>query len=631
MYGYCGKILHADLTHHRFSIEEPDEAFYRLYIGGSCLGSYYLLRKMPAGVDALDPSNVLVFAVSPTTGAPVSGTSRFNVTAKSPLTGAIGDSQAGGFWGTELKNAGFDAIVITGRSPAPVYLWIHDGKFELRDASNAWGKITGEAQAIIREELGDPKARIALIGPAGENLARFACITNELKHYNGRTGMGAVMGSKNLKAIAVRGTNPPQFADKEKITQMARSGAKRSREHPVAKTLREYGTAAVVAGNQAMGGLPTRNWTSGTFEHADSISGAAMTETILQKNEACWACAIRCKRVVEAKEPYEVDPAYGGPEYESIGALGSYLAIGDLVAVSKATELCNKYGLDTISTGGTLAFAMECFENNIITLEDTDGIELNFGNADAALKMIVRIAERKGIGDILAEGSERAAAHFGKGADKYSICCKGQEFPAHMPRVKASLALAYACNPFGADHQSSQHDPAISALPFDEDMATLGFRVPVPSDSLGFEKVRLWAYTQQLFSALDTLELCQFCFGPGLLYGVSDLVELVNAATGWSTTLWELMQVGERRINLMRMFNTREGFTSDDDGLPDRIFERLQGGHTEGNRIDRGEFEEARRQYYEMMGWCPRTGIPTELKLKELALEWTLEAKEDAK
>lgn len=626
MKGYCGKILHVDLTRHKFRIEEPDEAFYRLYMGGSCLGSYYLMKYMPAGADAFDPNNVLVFAVSATTGAPISGASRFNVTAKSPLTGAIGDSQAGGFWGAELKYAGFDAIVMTGRSPKPVYLWIRDGEFGLKDGFRVWGKITGEAQAIIREELGDPKVRIAQIGPAGENLVRYACITNELKHYNGRTGMGAVMGSKNLKAIAVRGTNPPEFSERDRIFSMARSGAKRSHKHPGVQGLREYGTAAVISANQAMGGLPTRNWRSGVFEHAENISGATMKNTILQKNETCWGCVVRCKRVVAAEEPYEVDPAYGGPEYETIAALGSYLGIGNMVAVAKAAELCNKYGLDTISTGGTLAFAMECFENGIITLEDTGGIELNFGNADAALKTITCIAQRKGIGDILAAGSQKAAERFGNGAEKYAICSKGQEFPAHMPRVKGSLSLAYACNPFGADHQSSQHDPAISAQPFGEDMTALGFRVAASSDSLGFEKVRLWAYTQRLFSALDTLELCQFCFGPGLLYGISDIVELVNAATGWSTTLWEIMQVGERRINLMRMFNAREGFSSEDDDLPDRVFEPLRGGHTEGNRIDREEFKEAKRQYYEMMGWCPQTGIPTGLKLKELALEWVLEA-----
>ena len=277
--------------------------------------------------------------------------------------------------------------------------------------------------------------RIALIGPAGENLVRYACITNELKHFNGRTGMGAVMGSKNLKAIAVRGTRPPQFADKDAIIALARAGARRSADHPVARSLREYGTAAVVSINQAMCGLPTRNWTSGTFEHADDISGTAMKNTILVKNEACWACAIRCKRVVKADEPYAVDPAYGGPEYESIAALGPYLEIGDLVTISKATELCNKYGLDTISTGGTLAFAMECFENGIITLEDTGGLELRFGNADAVINMIEAIAERRGIGDVLAEGSARGCSIWQRRRAIRHLR-EGQEFRRTCPALR---------------------------------------------------------------------------------------------------------------------------------------------------------------------------------------------------
>ncbi len=593
-------------------------------MGGSAVGVYYALKQMPAGVDAFDPRNVLVFAASPTTGAPVSGASRFNVTAKSPLTGAIGDSQAGGFWGPELKSAGFDAVVITGRAQKPVYLWIHDGAAELRDASAAWGKLTGEAQHIIRQELGDSRVRVALIGPAGERLVRFACIVNELKHFCGRTGMGAVMGSKNLKAIAVRGTNPPAFADRDAVMEIARLGGRRSVDHPGASVLREYGTAAAVLFNEKMGGLPTRNWTSGTFEGADRISGAAMKETVLQKNESCWACAVRCKRVVAAKEPYQVDPAYGGPEYETVAALGSYLGVDDLVAICKAAELCNKYGIDTISTGGTIAFAMECFANNIITIRDTGGVQLEFGSAGALLKMVEMIAKREGIGDLLAEGSAEAAGVLGRGADKFSICSKRQEFPAHMPRVKASLALAYACSPFGADHESSKHDVFMMSEPLMEDMTALGFRMVAPPDDLSFEKARLLAYTQKLMSVLDTLELCHFCFGPGSLYSLTEMVGLVNAVTGWDTNLWELMLVGERRINLMRLFNAREGFTVDDDELPERVFEPLRGGRSDGNRIDKQQFEEARRTYYEIMGWCPATGNPTRTKVREMGLDWAV-------
>ncbi len=490
------------------------------------------------------------------------------------------------------------------------------------DATGIWGLETGPAQDRIRSAVKDAKARVALIGPAGERLVRYACITNELRHYNGRNGMGAVMGSKNLKAIAVRGTNAPEFADKDAIIALAQDGAKKSIDHVSTKTLREFGTARGVVGNQTLGGLPTRNWTSGVFEGFDAISGQTMTKTILKKNEACWACAVRCKRVVETGAPYNIDPIYGGPEYETVASLGSYLGIDDLPAVAKAAELCNRYGIDTISAGGTIAFAMECFEKGILSTKDTGGIELRFGNPEALLKVLDLINERKGLGDILAEGAFRAAEKLGGDAKKYAICCKKQEFPAHMPRIKGSLALAYAINPFGADHMSSAHDGAISADTLSETIKSLGFSKTEPMKDLDFEKAKLFAYTERLYSALDTLDLCMFCFGINLIFGPNDMVKLVNYATGWETNIFELLLLGERRINMMRMFNLREGFTVEDDMLPGRIFEPLKGGPSDGNKIDKEAFLEARRQYYELMGWNPETGVPTATKLEELGLGW---------
>ncbi len=622
MKGACGKILHVDLSRGKFSVEVPEEAFYRKYMGGSAVGAYYALKMTEPGIDAFDPGNVLVFAASVTTGTPISGSSRFNVTAKSPLTGGLGDSQGGGFWGTELKYAGFDAVVITGRATKPVALWIHDGEYELVDAERAWGLETGAAQEAIRAKVGDAKARVAVIGPAGERLVRFACITNELKHYNGRNGMGAVMGSKNLKAIAVRGTLAPEFADLEGIMKMARDGAKRSVDHPHTKSLREHGTARGVANNQVLGGLPTRNWTSGVFEGYEKITGTTMTETILKSNGACWACAVRCKRVVEAKEPYELDPEYGGPEYETVAALGSYLGIDDLPAVAKAAELCNRYGIDTISAGGTIAFAMECFEKGILSKDDVGGLDLRFGSAEALIEAIKLIAGRKGLGDLLAEGAYRAAAKIGKGAEKLAVCCKKQEFPAHMPRIKGSLALAYAVNPFGADHMSSNHDGSLSADPLSEAIRSFGFEKTEPMKDLDFEKAKLVAYTQRFYSVLDTLDLCMFCFGINILFSPGDVVSLVNMSTGWDVNHWELMKLGERRINMLRAFNFREGFTKEDDSLPARAFEPLKGGPSDGNRIDERQFDEARRSYYELMGWDPKTGKPPVSKLMELGLDW---------
>ncbi len=620
--GYSGKILHVDLSREEFYIEEPAESFYRTYLGGSCLGAYYVFKGMDKNIDAFDPKNVLVFAISPTTGAMISGASRFNITAKSPLTDTLGDSQGGGFWGAELKKAGFDAIVIKGKAANPVYLWIHDGQFEIKDASYIWGKFTKEAQSAIREELEDDKIRVALIGPAGENLVRYACVTNELKHFNGRNGMGAVMGSKNLKAIAVRGTGKPVFQNEEEIKELARYGMQQIKEDYNVISLREYGTANTVSYNQSIGGLPTRNWLSGVFQGAENISGEKLSSTILIKKESCWGCGVRCKRVVEAKEPYEVDPEYGGPEYETIASLGSYLEIDDLVGISKANELCNKYTIDTISLGGTLAFAMECFEKGLITEEDTGGIELVFGNTDAVLKIIEMIGKREGFGNILAEGCARAAAIIGPEAKKYAIHVKKQEFPAHMPRIKASLALAYACNPFGADHQSSEHDDLITYEPLNEQVINLGINKAENLNELNFEKAKFFAYTQRVFSLLDTLELCMFCFGISTFYNMGHVVKLLKAATGWDTNLWELLLVGERRINLMRAFNYREGFNESDDVLPDRIFEGLVGGSSEGQAINKEEFYKTRKMYYQLAGLHPDNGNPTRVKLMELGLDW---------
>ena len=624
-YGYWGKILHVNLSDQKTYIEEPNEEFYRTYVGGSCMGAYYVYKNVRKNTDALSPENVIVFSTSPTTGAPISGSSRFNLTAKSPLTGTLGDSQGGGFWGTELKFAGYDAIVITGKAKKPVYLWINNDKVEIRDASHLWGKTTGEAQRMLVEELGDKRVRIAQIGLGGENLVRYAGVTSDLKHFNGRNGMGAVLGSKNLKAIAVRGTKSINFYDADAIKKLAKYGSAEIKQNPSTQGLQKYGTSMVIDANNDMGGLPTRNWTSGVFDNVSGISCIRLNEDLLKKNESCWACSVRCKRVVEAEEPYIIDPIYGGPEYESIASLGSYLCIDDIGAVAKANELCNKYTIDTISLGGTVAFAMECFEKGIIGLDDTDGIDLSFGNSEALLKIIEKIAYRDGIGNVLAEGSARAAKVFGRGSEQYAMHVKGQELPAHMPRVKASLALAYACGPFGADHQSSEHDTIMVNEPLGKPIRSLGVTNIRGLNVLDFEKVKLWTYSQRAYSLLDTLDLCQFCFGFWTIYNMDHAVELVNAATGWSTNLWELMLVGERRVNLMKSFNWREGFNQEDDVLPQRIHTPLKGGLTENQMIDPDEFLKARREYYELAGWEPDTGKPTVHKLRELGLDWVVD------
>ncbi|MBI3963121.1 MAG: aldehyde ferredoxin oxidoreductase family protein [Deinococcus sp.] len=624
-HGYMGKILRVDLAKGKISVDQPDEKFYRTYFGGSAVGLYYLLKYTKPGVDPLGPDNVLTFALSPVTGAPVSGQSRATVVAKSPLTGGVGDSQAGGFWPAELKFAGFDAIVVQGKAAKPVYLWVHEGQAELRDAGHLWGKVTGDAEAEIKRELGDDKIEVAQIGPAGEKLVRFAAIINMSNRAHGRTGLGAVMGSKNLKAIAVRGTQRPPFAHPKLVGELSKRWAQNIPNVPSIDNLGKYGTAGVVSFQQMTGGLPTANYSSGFFAGYEKITGETMYDTILKERDTCYACAVRCKRVVE-EEQRKVHPHYGGPEYETVATFGSYCSVDDLSAVAKANELCNMYGVDTISAGATVAFAMDCYQHGIITKKQTGGAELKFGNADAMLQILEMTLKRQGLGDTLAEGSARAAAKLGKGAPDLVVTVKGQELPAHMPQVKRSLGLIYAVNPFGADHESSDHDTGYTEKSDRlglAKLAELGLTSPRPAHVLDQEKVRFAYRTQLAHSTLDTMDLCSFVYGPSWqLAGPNDMVELARAVTGWDITLDELMQLGERRLNMLRAFNAREGIGREADTLPKKLFKPLKGGKTDGVVLSKEELEQALDSYFTMAGWNPKTGKPTASKLKELGLDW---------
>jgi aldehyde:ferredoxin oxidoreductase len=630
--GYTGKILHLNLTSGTLEIEEPPEAFYRKYMGGSAMGLYYILREMPVGTDALAPESVLTLMLSVTTGAPISGQSRLNANAKSPVGGVIGDSQSGGFFPAEMKYAGFDGIVIKGKAPKPVYLSILHGKAELHDASHLTDKLTGEVDAILRKEVGEPKAEVLQHGPAAERGVAFSSLLSMANRNNGRTGMGLVMASKNLKAVVVRGKGPLPMADPAAVTAMNKTGPKLMPDNPDMAGLGLHGTASVVTPQNAMGTLPTRNYTEGQFEGSDDISGERMSETILKQRDTCHACIVRCKRVVEIKEgPYEVDPLYGGPEYETIGTFGSYCGIRDLAAVAKANQICNEYGVDTISCGATIAFAMECYEKGIIGTGQTGGIDLRFGNADAMLETLKQIVTNSGpLGSVLSGGTVRAAKAWGPAAEECLIAVKGNEAPAHMPQAKKSLALIYAVNPFGADHQSSEHDwmyeDGIASPLYLGRLAELDLKDPCEPSVLNAEKVRFATYTQWFYSILDTMELCQFVWSPSwTLYGPSEMVEFVNAVTGWRTSLFELMKVGQRRLNLLRVFNAREGFTRKEDALPAKFFKPLKGeGPTGGVAVDKADFEAALDLYYQLNDWTEK-GIPTRASLVNLGIEWAAE------
>lgn len=621
MKGYNGKILRVDLSNKKIQVEEPGDFIYRTYLGGACLASYYLLKELPKGIDPLSPDNVFVITGSVITGTNIPGASRFTVAAKSPLTGGYGESEAGGWWAPELKRAGYDSIIITGRSEKPVYLWIHDGEAEFKDASNIMGMVTGDSQEYIRNELGDKRIRVLQIGPGGEKLIKYACIVNELKHVNGRTGMGAVMGSKNLKAIAVRGTGEIEVDNEEELKEVLSWFRENYKYQP--HDMHDEGTSRLVPALNAGGILPTHNFRDGSFDKAMAISGETMKNTIMVRRGTCFACPVTCKREVEISEgPYRASSIYGGPEYETIASLGSLCGVGNLSAIAMANEICNKYTIDTISTGVTIAFAMECYENGIITKEDTGGIDLRFGNADAMVKMTEMIAKREGFGDLLAEGVARAAQRLGKGAEKFAMHVKGQELPMHEPRGKRSLVLAYSLSPTGADHMEAPHDIVYEmASVEDHALSPLGLLESVDSLDMGAKKVRAFYYAKMLDDFYNSIGMCDFVgasIGP---LCITQLVKYIRAVTGWDTSLWELMKVGERANNMMRIFNYREGFTKEDDSLPDRIFEGLQNGKLKGAKIDREEFDKMKLLYYQMSGW-DKDGKPTKAKLAELGLEW---------
>ncbi|RMF87717.1 MAG: aldehyde ferredoxin oxidoreductase [Nitrospinota bacterium] len=620
-YGFNGKILRVDLTEGKTWTEELPESIYRRYLGGGALATYYLLKELKPGVDPLGPENMLILMCSVITGMNMSGANRFSAVAKSPLTGGYGEAEASGYWGPELKFAGFDGIVIQGKAPQPVYLWVHDGQAEIRDASKAWGKLAGEAEEIIKADVGVKGVRLLQTGVAGENLVRYAALVNELKHFNGRCGMGAVMGSKNLKGIAVRGKNKPQPADKEAMFTVY----KWFKEHYDRENdpMHDMGTSRGVPSLDQDGILPTRNFREGSFEFAREISGKTMKETILVNRGTCYGCSVACKREVKVEE-LGVDPRYGGPEYETIAANGSLLGIGNLKSIALANQLLGQYVLDSISTGMAIAFAMECYENGILTKEDTGGLELNFGNEEAAIKLIEMIGRREGIGDILAEGVKRAAEKIGKGAEKFALHVKGQELPMHEPRGKRSLAIAYATSPTGADHMEAPHDPFYEAFGHEEmnPLSPLGLVEPVDRLDLGPKKVKAFYYCQAVWSLYNSVGMCDFDGVPIGHVRLEKLVEFVRSVTGWNTSLWELLKVGERANTMARIFNFREGFTKADDTLPDRMFEGLQSGALKGKKLDRKEFAEALRLYYQMAGWDPDTGYPTRAKLAELDLDW---------
>jgi len=601
--GYMGKLLIVDLTSGKIEDEPLNADYANQFIGGSGLAARYLYDMVDADTDPLGPENPLFFMAGPLTGTRAPSCGRFVICARSPLTGLWGESNSGGFFGPEMRFAGYDGIIVKGQSPEPVYLHIADGKASLRDAKRLWGKDAYETQDAIQDEVGDAKTRVACIGPAGENLVRFAAVMNDDGSAAGRTGMGAVMGSKNLKAVAVRGHQKIPLADAERFAALAREALAAIKEDIMTDILRETGTAGSLDYSMMLGDAPAHYFTRGSFPEGENLSGSVMAETILTGTYTCYGCSIACKRKVKMGES-EIK----GPEYETVCALGALLLIDDLDAVAYLGRLCDAYGLDTISAGVTIAFAHYLFDQGIIGSSEA-GMELNWGNPDAVAELIEMIAHRRGFGEVLAEGSRLMGRRYG--AEELAVQVNGLEVAMHDPRAASAMGLVYATSPIGASHnQSDMHLVEMGQAIEELDIPSTG-RFEVEG------KAPIVARHQNWRSFCNTLIPCYFANLP-----VQTLVELLSSATGWEVGLDEAMVIGERIWNLKRALNNRLGLAREDDRLPKLLLAPLEEGGTEGHVPD---LELMLREYYQARDWDWETGQPSRGKLEELGLGWAAE------
>jgi len=623
---YTGRILRVELNSGDVSVEERSDAFYRMYLGGKGIAGRHLLREIPNNADPLGPENALVFATGVLAGTNLPGFSRVVVAAKSPLTGGYGESEVGGSWGAELKRAGYDAVVITGRSYKPVYLEITRESAALRDASHLWGLTTSRCEAVLAE--GFPrKPAVMCIGPAGERLVRYACIMQGDRNAAGRGGLGAVMGSKNLKAVVALGSRRVDLHDAESLTRIARWFAENYPKNPPSIALHDTGTAGLVPGLQAAAMLPTRNFSRGRFDGAESIGRLGGDWVYEVKRRGCFACPIRCKRTFVIPDGLvpSIDGLAACPEYETVAAFGSNMCVDDPSVILSANTFCNEMGLDTISAGVTMSFIMECVESGILKDETLNALGVKFGNAACVLPLLHLIVERRGIGDLLAEGSLRASQKIGGGSEAFAIHVKGQELPMHDPRGKVGVGLGYAVADHGADHMTAAHDAVFAKADGygPKTCGPLGLTGAVSPLSLGHEKVRLYMYLQMWWDALKCLGACFFCVAPRGLLPVNMVVDAVRAATGWDYSLWEAMKAGDRAGCMARAFNTLHGHGAERDRLPSRLFSSSGDDGYAG--IDPDEFDAAVHLYYEMRGWDRTSGVPGGARLHELGLDWVAE------
>ncbi len=611
--------MRVDLSRSKVVEEELNAGDVRRFLGSRGLGAKYLFEEVRRGVDPLAPENKLILMTGVLTGTGFPTAGRYDVVAKSPLTGFYAHANSAGFWGVDFKRTGFDGIIFEGIASKPVYLVVEDGKAELRDAGHLWGKGVFETTRMIKEELGE-KFNVACIGVAGERLVRYASILNDLNRAAGRCGMGAVMGSKRLKAVAAKGTKRVEVADPERLRELIRETVDSVSQNLLKMSLESFGTNSGFDLVNAQGGMPTKNWQEGVFPGAEKINGAALTDRLLVGNKGCYACPIRCARLTEVKSgPYACKTE--GPEYESIGALGAMCGVDDLEAITYAHNLCNDYGMDTITTGSTIAFAMECFERGILSESDTGGLRLRFGDPDVMVQLVHKIARREGIGDLLAEGSKRVSERLGRGSERFAMHSKGLEFAAYDPRAAKVVGLAYATSNRGGCHMNAyvQVQAFIGAphpiLP--EDIREPFFD-PLSEDPV---LARVVKETEDAYAVLDSVGVCKFL--GGWMMTAEKLAEAISAVTGWKDfDERELRRCGERIYNLERLFNVRDGLNRSHDTLPKRLLEEpVREGPSAGQVV---HLEPMLDAYYQYRGW-DRNGKPTREKLEELGLRTEFE------
>jgi len=618
--GYAGQFLRVNLTEKTVKKRLLTKKLARGYVGGSGFAARILYDEIKPRIDPFSPENKLFVGTGPLTGTFWPSTGRYVFAAKSPLTGIWGESHSGGHLGPELKYAGYDAVLIEGRAEKPVYLKIENEEVEIRDASHVWGKDTHETTRILHEDL-DKGAQIACIGPAGENLVRYASIITNLFRAAGRTGLGAVMGYKKLKAIAVRGNSPIEVADFDKFMELSEEAHWRVLNHPQAKEMSLYGTPLLVGYKQAIGELPAKNHLTGIFPRAEALSAETIRKNYWVKTRSCFACRTMCKKVNTVKKGPYAETLCEGPEYETIMAFGTNCYNADFPSILYANLLCDKYGLDTISTGCTIAFLMECYENKVIGKRDVDGIDLSWGNSDAIIALIHKIAKREGIGNLLAEGSYQTAKKIGKGAERYALHVKKLEVSGQDGRTHRSIGLSHATASRGADHLRSL--VTVDQLGYEEVAEKRWGADKLPEVCNPYTekwKALVVKTTEDVYALRDCIIQCWYCVSWPPILWIEDFAKILPVATGEPSfsKIDELLVIGNRIVNLERCFNAREGITRKDDTLPKRFLEEpMPEGPGKGQVVN---LKVMLDEYYALRGWDPETGIPKLETLEKLGL-----------